>query len=393
MSISALSSNLISDLSQQQNPFKEIKQDFQQLASALQSGDLTDAQSAYSNIQQVLQANSGSSTSGGSSTLQNDFTALGQALQSGDLSTAQSAFAQLQSDVQASRQTGGPGRWATQNQAQTQPNDQYVSSASQGQNPAVEAIQDYTQLASDLQSGNLTGAQSAYSNLQQLVQAASTSSTSSTTPTTVQTDFATLGQDLQAGNLTQSQSAFSQLQSDLDAATQPPPSTQATTPTAPTTTPTESPVQQVQQDYLQLASALQSGSLTGAQSAFTALEQALQTQSGTSTTATATSATSNDPIANDLSSLSQALTSGNLTQAQSAFSQLQTDIQAAQQSGASQAQNATQPQKFQTDESHRHHHHHGGDEGGSSGPSSSSTSSATNAYTSSTNNSSVNVYA
>jgi outer membrane protein assembly factor BamD (BamD/ComL family) len=392
MSISALSSNLISDLSQQQNPFREIRQDFQQLASALQSGDLTDAQSAYSNIQQVLQGNSGSSNSGGSSTLQNDFAALGQALQSGDLSTAQSAFSQLQSDVQATRQTGGGGRWATQNQGQSQGTDQYVSSSSQGQNPAEEAIQDYTQLASDLQSGNLTGAQSAYSNLQQLVQAASTSSTSATTPTTVQTDFATLGQDLQAGNLTQSQSAFSQLQSDLVAASQPP-SAAATAPTTSTTTPTESPVQQVQQDYLQLANALQSGSLTGAQSAFTALEQALQTQSGTSTTAAATSATSNDPIANDLSSLSQALTSGNLTQAQSAFSQLQTDIQAAQQSGASQAQNATQPQKFQTDESHRHHHHHGGDDGGSSSQSSSSTSSATNAYTSSTNSSSVNVYA
>jgi hypothetical protein len=122
------------------------------------------------------------------------------------------------------------------------------------------------------------------------------------------------------------------------------------------------------------------------------LEQALQTQSGASTTSTATSATSNDPIANDLSTLGQALSSGNLTQAQSAFSQLQTDIQAAQQSGTSQAQNATQPQKFQTDESHRHHHHHG-DEGGSSSQSSSSTSSASSAYTSSTSSSSVNVYA
>src|SRR5277367_1205454 len=146
MSISALSSNLIADLSQQrQNPFHEIKQDFQQLASALQSGDLSDAQSAYSAIQQVLGANSGSTSnasSSGPNTLQTDFAALGQALQSGDLSTAQSAFSQLQSDFQATLQSGGAG-------SQTQGNDQYVPSASQGQNPIEEAIQDYTQLASD----------------------------------------------------------------------------------------------------------------------------------------------------------------------------------------------------------------------------------------------------
>lgn len=112
MSISALSSSLITDLSQQQNPFKEIRQDFKQLASALQSGDLSGAQSAYANIQQVLQANQGTATgSSGSNTLQNDFAAVGQALQSGDLSQAQSAFSQLQSDFQAGRQSSAsPGR-------------------------------------------------------------------------------------------------------------------------------------------------------------------------------------------------------------------------------------------------------------------------------------------
>ena len=57
MSISALSSNLIADLSQQdqQNPFQKIQQDFKQLASDLQSGDLSGAQSAYASIQPHLQ--------------------------------------------------------------------------------------------------------------------------------------------------------------------------------------------------------------------------------------------------------------------------------------------------------------------------------------------------
>ena len=394
MSISALSSNLIADLSQQrQNPFQEIKQDFQQLSSALQSGDLSGAQSAYSNIQQLLGASSGSSasttSSNGPSTLQNDFAALGQALQSGDLSTAQSAFSQLQSDFQAARQSSGPG-FGGPGQAPPQGSDQYVSSSSQGQNPFQEAWQDYKQIGQDLQSGDLTDAQTAYSNLQQLVQAyPGSSSTNSSTPTTVQTDFATLGQDLGAGNLTSSQSAFSQLQSDIAAALQPATgsSTTAATPAVSTSTPTPSPIQQVQQDYLQLASALQSGSLTGAQSAFAALEQALQTQGGTSTsTAPATTSTNNnDPIANDLNALGQALSSGNLTQAQSAFKQLNQDIQTAEKSG--QGQNSQQ--SYRAEE--HHHHHHGGD-GGSSSQSSSS-SSASNSYTSSNSSSTVNVYA
>src|SRR5271154_2123449 len=97
MSISAVSSSLVNDLAQQQqNPFQQIKQDFKQLSSALQSGNLSGAQSAYGKIQQVLQANQGpsssSSASNTTSLLQSDFSTLGQALQSGNLSQAQSVF-------------------------------------------------------------------------------------------------------------------------------------------------------------------------------------------------------------------------------------------------------------------------------------------------------------
>ena len=370
MSISALSSSLISDLAPQhwQNPFQEIKQDFQQLASALQSGNLSGAQSAYSNIQQLLQGNQGSSTSNtsststGSNTLQNDFLALGQALQSGDLSTAQSAFAQLQSDFQASHQPGGasPGT-----QGPPQGDDQYV--ASQGQNPVEQALQDYTQLASDLQSGNLTAAQSDYTNLQQLVQAYQGPAKSDSA---IQSDFATLGQDLQSGNLTQAQSEFSQLQTDLANAAQPQ---------------TQNPVRQVRQDYGQLASALQSGNLTDAQSAFAALEQALQTQSGTASTASSTTSTNNnDPIANDLNALGQALSSGSLTQAQTAFSQLQSDIQTAEQAANPRTQGSGQ---WPRPDWHDRQHQWGGSQ------SSPSTASSSNAYNSRNSSSAINVYA
>ncbi len=372
MSISGLSSTLITDLApqQRQNPFQQIKQDFEQLARALQSGDLTGAQSAYSNIQQILQANPGASSSStnstGSNTLQTDFAALGQALQSGNVNTAQNAFDNLQSDFQASRTAPAATGAGAPAQAPIEQQDQYVSS---GQNPIQQALEDYTQLGSDLQSGNLGGAQSDYSNLNQLVQ---TYQGPSSSDAAIQTDFATLGQDLQSGNLTQSQSDFKQLQTDLNAATQ-------------TATPEPNPALQVRQDYRQLAGALQSGNLTDAQAAFAALEQALQTQSGSSSTSspasTASPTTSADPIANDLNAIGQALTSGNLTQAQSAFSQLQTDIKAAEQSsGTSHSQNAWQGEKTEG------HHHHGG---GWSGHSSSNAS----GYTPSSSASSVSVYA
>jgi len=383
MSISALSSNLVTDLSQPQwqNPFKEIRQDFQQLAGALQSGDLSGAQSAYSSIQQLLQASTNSSNSSSPTTIQSDFATLGQALASGSLSQAQSAFSQLQTDFQAARQSrDGAVNGPTPGQ------DQYVPSSSQGPNAVGQALQDYTQLASDIQSGNLTDAQAAYTSLQQLV-----GNPSSSNASTIQTDFATLGKAIQSEDVTQAQSAFAQLQSDYQTANQPPSAagtttasttTQAQDQSTTTTAPVQNPVQQVRQDYAELANALQSGNLTTAQSAFTALQQALQTQSGPSTASTTTSATSGDPIANDLSALGQALSSSNLTQAQSAFSQLQTDIRTAQQSATSQSQGVT---PWHRAGGHGHHHHGGGGYG-----SESSTSSSSNA---SNTNSGVNVYA
>jgi outer membrane protein assembly factor BamD (BamD/ComL family) len=272
MSISALSSNLVSDLSQQQNPFQQVKQDFKQLASALQSGDLSDAQSAFSSIQTLLQSQSpsGSPALAGSKTIQSDFSQLGQALQSGDLSQATSAFSQLKTDVQASSPSGTGTTTAS-----TGPEDQYTPSTSQ----------------------------------------------------------------------------------------------------------TPSPAQQVQQDYAQLGQALQSGNLTNAQSAYSALAQELQTQdaSSSNTTTTGSASTSDDPISTDFSALGQALSSGNLTQAQGAFSQLQGDVKTAEQANAAQSQTAPT-------QTHHHHHHHGG---GGSASSTSSSSSSTGSSTAS----SVSVYA
>jgi hypothetical protein len=423
MSISALSSTLVADLSQhRQNPFRQIRQDFRELASAVQSGDLPDAQAAYSSIEQLLQANQtasdGNASSNGPNTLQSDFAALGQALQAGDLTGAQGALSQLQSDSQAARSSRSAGAAAP-----PPVQDQYVPSAPQphnpaqqirqdyaqlatalqssdlaqaqsafsqlrsdfqavrqsrgagGQNPVQQVRQDYAQLANALESGDLTSAQSAFAALQQALQtqtgpsetgpittapntAPNTDSTNGADP--ILNDFNAVGQALTSGDLAGAQSAFAQLKSDIQAVEQ----TAAGQPQSPGLA-----GKQVRQDYTQLASALASGDLTGAQSAFADLQQALQAQTGSNNSTPATAPTTDstssaDPILNAFNALGQALSSGDLTQAQAAFAQLQSDIQAAE----SPAQGFSQGLKALVQGHHHHHHRDGGPGGQSSIP-------------------------
>jgi outer membrane protein assembly factor BamD (BamD/ComL family) len=79
--------------STQQTQWNQAQNPFQQLSQALASGNLSAAQSAFTQIQQ--NAPQGASAQGGQSGT-SPFAALGQALQSGNLSAAQSAFSQLQ---------------------------------------------------------------------------------------------------------------------------------------------------------------------------------------------------------------------------------------------------------------------------------------------------------
>jgi DNA-binding FadR family transcriptional regulator len=108
MSISAVSSNVTAYQTNAQNSFRERRADFQQLAQALQSGNMTGAQQAFAALQQAGSSSGAqgqsSPPSGQSNPLANDFSTLGQALQAGDLSSAQKAFATLQQDMQGIRQ-------------------------------------------------------------------------------------------------------------------------------------------------------------------------------------------------------------------------------------------------------------------------------------------------
>lgn len=126
-----------------------------------------------------------------------EFQQLGQDLRTGNLSGAQADFAALQQ--------GGP----------------QSSSATQNSNPIAQAFQ---QLSADLQSGNLTAAQQDYANIQQDFQNQAAqrphhhhrhSSGSQDSSNAMSQILAQLGQDLQSGNLTSAQQAYTTLQQDL----------------------------------------------------------------------------------------------------------------------------------------------------------------------------------
>lgn len=93
MSISGVSGTSSAQAAQASS-FQQRRSDFQALSSALKSGDLSSAQSAFSALTADAPAN------GGNSKIADAFKAVGQALQSGDVAGAQKAFASLQSTLQ-----------------------------------------------------------------------------------------------------------------------------------------------------------------------------------------------------------------------------------------------------------------------------------------------------
>lgn len=164
--------------------------------------------------------------------------------------------------------------------------------AQQTQNRFQQIQSQFQKLGQDLQSGNLTQAQSDFATLtQQLPKngqfgAASTSTngTSSTNATATATNsssvlqaFQSLGKDLQAGNLSAAQQDFATIQQGTQQA-------QASGHahhgrlhhhTAAGSNPT-SPVSTLQQDFTSLGQGLRSGNLSSAQQAYASLQSDLQ---------------------------------------------------------------------------------------------------------------------
>jgi len=149
---------------------------FSALEDALKAGDLSSAQSSFLQILQTISATASdssttatsSSTSTDSNPLANDLSALEKALQSGDLSSAQSIFAQIMQNMPP------PPPDATASDS-TQSTTATSSSTGSGTNTIAD---DLTALGKALASGDLTSAQSYLSQLQQDLQSVSASASS-----------------------------------------------------------------------------------------------------------------------------------------------------------------------------------------------------------------------
>jgi soluble cytochrome b562 len=164
-------------------------------------------------------------------------------------------------------------------------------SAQDVQNKMKQFQQEFQQLGQDLQSGNLSAAQSDFATLQQLMpQNSSTSSAQSNNP--IAQAFSQLSQDLQAGNLSAAQQDYSTIQQDFQ--------NQAA----------QmhghhhhhggggSAASAISQLFDQLGQALQSGDLSTAQSVFSSLQQELQqlSQTGVASSAQKSSPSSSSSI-------------------------------------------------------------------------------------------------
>jgi hypothetical protein len=82
----------------------QIKQKFDALGSALQSGDLDEAKKVFAELQKNAPAQSGNSKNSISSEMEN----LGKSLDSGDLKEAQEAYSRIQSKMSQGSPAGAP---------------------------------------------------------------------------------------------------------------------------------------------------------------------------------------------------------------------------------------------------------------------------------------------
>jgi hypothetical protein len=141
-------------------------------------------------------------------------------------------------------------------------------------------------------------------------------------------EFQQLGKDLQSGNMSAAQSDFAtltQLDPNLTASTS---STTATS--AATSSTTSNPMAQA---FAQLAQDLKSGNLSAAQQDFSTIQQAMQSASAAHGhhhhhhSESSQESSSENPISQMFSQLGQDLQSGNLTAAQQDFASLQQQFQ------------------------------------------------------------------
>jgi|ERR1022692_105034 outer membrane protein assembly factor BamD (BamD/ComL family) len=150
-----------------------------------------------------------------------------------------------------------------------------AQSTQNGPSKVQQFKQEFQQLGQDLQSDNLSAAQTDFANLQKPGQSSSSSS-SSQTSSPIQQALNQLSQDLQSGNLSGAQQDYSQIQQDIQnrvAQSQGQGQAQGHHHHHHGGGSTEASA--INQAFQQLGQALQSGNLTTAQQAYSTLQQDL----------------------------------------------------------------------------------------------------------------------
>jgi outer membrane protein assembly factor BamD (BamD/ComL family) len=168
MSVSGISSSSFYyfDMQNAQNRVQQFQQDFEQLGQDLQSGNLTAAQTDFTDIQQLEPTDSSSTSSTSTATTSSDssisqaFNQLSQDLKSGNLTAAQQDYSTIQQDLESMGTQATQGHHHHHHHA-TDSSDS--SSSSSGSTSPADLL---NELGQALQSGNLTSAQQAYSTLQ-----------------------------------------------------------------------------------------------------------------------------------------------------------------------------------------------------------------------------------
>ncbi|GAB7126223.1 hypothetical protein JCM19000A_07300 [Silvimonas sp. JCM 19000] len=317
-SISGLSSSSYLYSSTASDELKQRRQNYKALETALNAGDLSGAQTAYAALQaQQSSASSGSSSSGSGSNsaqqqFQTDFAALGTALSSGDISSAQSAFATLQSDRPKGPPPGGQGGGAIQQVA----SDLDAVQSALSSNDLSSAKTTFSTLLQDLQTamGSSSASASASGSI------SSSSATASGSTDAIADDFTALQNALSSNDLGTAQTAFSTLMSDVASAAQ----TQQARPMGPPPPPPDADQDgeddPLGDDLTTLANAIGSGDMSTAQTLFAQIQQGLA--AGQADDADTDSSDSDSSVSDALSALSTALNNKDSTTAQSAFGTL-----------------------------------------------------------------------
>ncbi len=205
-----------------QNFYQDRRTDLRQLGSALQAGDLSQAQQIYSALAALGQSGPFSNSEPFSkSDRAQAFEAVGQALQSGDLASAQAAFAKQQQTLKNITNTGQHSPAFIVNLSATQnaggADDTAAESIyQQRQEFRQERKADLAQLGKALQSGNADAAQQAYDALVALGQKGPFRNAEPFQRADRAQDFTVIGQALQSGNLAGAQQAFLALAQTFD---------------------------------------------------------------------------------------------------------------------------------------------------------------------------------